>query len=92
MPTSVAASAPNMCEIAIRCGIAVIGTYTPSGIADRRADREAREDPVVAYDLVLHERADDREQHADGGELHAAAGRVGVREALQSQDEQDRRG
>ncbi len=30
-PTSVAASAPNMCEIAIRCGIAVIGTYTPSG-------------------------------------------------------------
>ncbi len=30
-PTSVAATAPNMCEIAIRCGIAVIGTYTPSG-------------------------------------------------------------
>ena len=25
-PTSVAATAPNMCEMAIRCGIAVIGT------------------------------------------------------------------
>ncbi len=31
MPTSVAAMAPNMCEIAIRCGIAVIGTRVPSG-------------------------------------------------------------
>jgi|GEM_PF-6621944 len=30
-PTSVAASAPNMWLIAIRCGIAVIGTNIPSG-------------------------------------------------------------
>ncbi len=31
MPTSVAASAPNMWLMAIRCGIAVIGTNIPSG-------------------------------------------------------------
>ena len=31
-PTSVAASAPNMCEIAMRCGIAVIGTCVPIGM------------------------------------------------------------
>ena len=30
-PTSVAASAPNMCETAMRCGIAVVGTHVPSG-------------------------------------------------------------
>ena len=31
MPTSVAASAPNMWEMAMRWGIAVIGTRVPSG-------------------------------------------------------------
>ena len=30
-PTSVAATAPNMCEMAIRCGMAVMGTRVPSG-------------------------------------------------------------
>ena len=30
-PTSVAARAPNMSEIAIRCGIAVMGTRVPRG-------------------------------------------------------------
>ena len=29
MPTSAAANAPNACESAVRCGIAVIGTQTP---------------------------------------------------------------
>jgi hypothetical protein len=31
MPTSVAADAPNVSAIAMRCGIAVIGTRVPSG-------------------------------------------------------------
>jgi hypothetical protein len=30
-PTRVAARAPNMCEIAMRWGMAVIGTMNPSG-------------------------------------------------------------
>ena len=72
-PTSVAASAPNMCEIAIRCGIAVIGTQHAERDADDRADDEAADDPVVADDLVVQQRADDGEQHADRGLLHAAA-------------------
>ena len=32
MPTRVAARAPNMWEMAIRCGMAVMGTMTPSGM------------------------------------------------------------
>jgi hypothetical protein len=31
-PTSVAARAPNRCEIAMRWGMAVMGTITPSGM------------------------------------------------------------
>ena len=29
MPTKAAANAPNACDSAVRCGIAVIGTHTP---------------------------------------------------------------
>ena len=32
IPTRVAARAPNMWEIAMRCGMAVMGTMNPSGI------------------------------------------------------------
>ena len=55
------------------------------------AEHEPADDPAVVDDRVVEQRADDGEQHADRGLLHAAPRLVGAREAAQSEDEQDRR-
>ena len=78
-----------MCEIAMRCGIAVIGTYMPSGIADERAEHETAGDPAVVEDLVVDQRAADGEQHADRGVLHPSSRGVRLRQAPQAEDEEE---
>ena len=40
--------------------------------------------------LKVQQRADHGDQHADGGQLHAAAGLVGRGQSLQAEDEQHR--
>ena len=80
-----------MSEIAIRCGIAVIGTHMPMRVADDDAENQTGRDPAVVDDRVVEQRAGDGEQHADRRLLHAAARLVGPRETAQSENEQDRR-
>ena len=50
------------------------------------------DDPDGRDDLVMKQRADDGHQHADGGQLHAAAGFVGSGQPLETEDEQHRSG
>ena len=38
-----------------------------------RPERQPGDDPPVVDDVVVHERAHDRDEHAERGELHAAA-------------------
>ncbi len=63
---------------------------------DRRADGRAKHqpdhDPGEIDDLAVQQRADHGHQHADGGQLHAAAGLVGRGQPAQAEDEQHRRG
>src|SRR4030095_12119024 len=40
-------------------------------------DREADRDPLVVHDVVVEERADHGDEHAEGGERHAGAGPLG---------------
>ena len=58
--------------------------------ADDSADDEADENPFVRDDLLVQQRADDREQHADLREVHPAARGVGMAETFQPDDEKDR--
>ena len=60
--------------------------------ADRRAREEPDDDPLVAHDVVVEQRADDGEQHPELGHEHAAPGRVGMAQALEAEDEEDRGG
>ena len=57
--------------------------------ADNRADCKPDENPCIRDDLVVHQRADDRHQHAEFGEMHAPFCCFGMAQALQSDDEQD---
>ena len=77
MPTSVAASAPKACEMAVRCGMAVIGIQIEIAAPMAEPSTRPSEDPREVDDAMVDERADDGHQHADGGQLHAAAGLVG---------------
>ena len=52
MPTRAAASAPNACESAVRCGIAVMGTQIAIQRADDGAEGESGDDPVVGDDVL----------------------------------------
>ena len=60
--------------------------------ADRGADHESDDDQVVADDLVVEECADDCEEHAHRGELHAASRRIWLGEAAKAEDERRRSG
>ena len=61
-------------------------------LAERVADdvpmHEARDDPRVGEDLLVQQRADDGQQHAQRGELHAAPRLVRLGQAAQAEDEQ----
>src|SRR5207248_11052658 len=60
--------------------------------SDGRADDEADRDPAVIDDLVVDQRADDGEEHADLGEEHSAARGLRMAQAPEPEDEEDRRG
>ena len=55
-----------------------------------RTEQQSDDDPGVADDLEVHERADDGHQHAELGQVHAALGGFGMAQALQSENEKDR--
>ena len=65
VPTSAAASAPQACDMAVRCGTAVIGMMYAIGTPTADADEERRQNPLPVVDVVLEQRADDRQQHAE---------------------------
>ena len=46
------------------------------------AEQQAGDDPVVADDLVVQQRADDRHQHAELGQVHPAPRRVRMAQPL----------
>ena len=81
MPTSVAASAPKACEMAVRCGMAVIGIQIEIAAPMPEPSTSPRMIQVIADDAKVEQRADHGHQHADGGQLHAAAGLVRARSA-----------
>src|SRR3954465_5842972 len=61
------------------------------GNSDDGPEDQAANDPVVTNDILLHQRADNREQHAESGVVHAAARFFRRCEPLQPENEQDRR-
>ena len=93
-PTSVAASAPNACESAIRCGMAVIGTYTPSGQPMTEPSDQAGQDPRRSWTISwCTQRAHDRPPACRARRAACRGGRVsGDGQAAQPEDEQDRGG
>src|SRR5204863_8895023 len=60
------------------------------GRTENSTEQESDDDPGVADDLEMHERADDRQGHADIGEVHDALGGLGMAQELQPQDEENR--
>jgi hypothetical protein len=59
--------------------------------AERGADRERDDDPQIARDLGVQQRADHRDRHADDAGQHAAPGGLGAVQPAQREDEQRRR-
>src|SRR5262249_53999304 len=62
----------------------------PDHDPDRRPDQEPADDPIEADDLLVEQRADHGEQHAERGLPHAAAGPFGIAQAPKTDDEQQR--
>ena len=92
-PTSVAASAPNACEM--RDPLRHRGHRHPAcaiGTPIDRADHQADDDPVVADDLVVQQRADDRSSMPSAASCMPRRAVSGRGEAAQPEDEQDRGG
>jgi hypothetical protein len=60
-------------------------------VADDRSDDQASDDPLVGQNVLMHQCADDRQQHANGSHLHTALRLIGLGQTSQAEDEQDRR-
>src|SRR5947207_6058520 len=58
--------------------------------AEQSTDQQSDDNPGVADDLEMHERADDGHQHAELGHVHPALGGFRMAQALQSENEKDR--
>src|SRR5262245_9261964 len=56
-----------------------------------RSHHEADEDPLVGDDVVVHQRPDNRQGHADLAQQHAPAGGDGMAQPLEREDEGDGR-
>ena len=86
---SATAPPPTPLNSATICGIAVIFTLraagTPMTVPIDQADRDERE--VGAVELGVQQRRDDRDAHADGGDLVALDGGRRARELRQAHDE-----
>jgi len=50
MPTKAAANAPNACDSAVRCGIAVMGTHTP--MAAPRVEPSKSPTMIQVYETI----------------------------------------
>ena len=90
MPTSVAARAPKACEMAVRCGTAVIGIQIEiAAPMPLPATRPTMIQPNVRIS-AFKQRADHGHEHSHRGQAHAVASFVRRGHSLQPKDEQHR--
>ncbi|MDX6304814.1 MAG: hypothetical protein QOI77_1783, partial [Blastocatellia bacterium] len=59
--------------------------------AQGRAQQKSDNDPGEADDLEVHEGADDGHHHAELGQVHATLRGFGMAQALEAEDEKNRR-